>query len=115
MARIHRAFLLSVVLFSAPHFAESTFAAQSTQTTATSAAPSAAGQAAPVQALQRVEPPNVPPTPMPMSLPDPARAAEIRSEYGFGIATLIAGALLVAMSIYALVYFAMRRTWSTVH
>jgi hypothetical protein len=114
MTRIYRAFLLSAVLFSAPQLAESALAAQTTQTTAGPAAPRAAGETAPAQPYQRVSP-NVEPTPMPMSLPDPARAAEIQHEYGFGIATLIAGALLVILSIYALVYFAMRRSWSTAH
>lgn len=114
MARIHRACLLSAVLLGAPHVADSALAAQASQTTATPEAPSAAGEAAPVQPFQRVEP-NVPPTPMPLSLPDPARAAEVRNEYGFGLATLIAGAVLVAAVIYGLVYFAVRRSWSATH
>jgi hypothetical protein len=108
----HRAFLLAAVLSGAAFLGESAFAAQNTQSTAT--APSTAeGDTTPVQPFQRVEP-NVPPTPMPMSLPDPARAAEIRNEYGFGVATLIAGAVLFALAIYLAVYFAVRRSWSAI-
>lgn len=63
--------------------------------------------------------PNVdqraPATPVPMNLPDEAKASEVKGEYGIGIAGLILGTLLVAAVVAAGFYFLTRRSWSASH
>ena len=63
-------------------------------------------------AAPRVES-SVPPTPVPMNLPDEAKATEVKNEYGYGIAGLIIGTLLVATVIIGAVFLISRRSWST--
>jgi hypothetical protein len=73
---------------------------------------SADGTSAPM--IPRVEL-QVPPTPMPLSLPDPARPEEMQGGYAVGIITLSAAAALTYAAILALVYFTMRRSWAGAH
>ncbi len=118
MVRMHRAVLLTAALSGAPLLSTGfAFAAPPESAPAASAAArsTAPGEPAPVQIVSRMEQPNVPPTPMPMSLPDPARASEIKDEYGFGIFTLIAWAVTIGAVVLGLVYIAMRKSWSGAH
>jgi hypothetical protein len=118
MVRMHRAVLLTAALSGTPLLSTGfAFAAPPESAPAASAAArsTAPGEPAPVQIVSRMEQPNVPPTPMPMSLPDPARASEIKDEYGFGIFTLIAWAVTIGAVVLGLVYIAMRKSWSGAH
>ena len=58
---------------------------------------------------------SVPATPVPMNLPDEAKASEVKGEYGIGVAGLVLGTLLVAGIVVAGLYFLTRRSWSTSH
>ena len=109
----HRALLVAAALWSAPlTIAEPALGA---------APPSAASSAptlstAPGEATSAPRIPHgdleVPTTPMPLSLPDPARAEEMEGEYAVGILTLTAAAAVAYAAILALVYFTMRRSWA---
>jgi hypothetical protein len=58
---------------------------------------------------------SAPATPVPMNLPDEAKASEVKSEYGIGVAGLVLGTLLVAAIVIAGFYFMSRRSWSASH
>ncbi len=58
---------------------------------------------------------SAPATPMPMNLPDEAKASEVKGEYGIGVAGLVLGTLLVAALVAAGFYFMTRRSWSASH
>jgi hypothetical protein len=58
---------------------------------------------------------SAPATPVPMNLPDEAKASEVKSEYGIGVAGLVLGTLLVAAIVIAGYYFMSRRSWSASH
>ncbi|HTV21861.1 MAG TPA: hypothetical protein VMG12_24395 [Polyangiaceae bacterium] len=58
---------------------------------------------------------SVPTTPMPLNLPDDAKASEVKGEYGIGIAGLIIGTVLVAALVVGVLFFISRRSWSTSH
>jgi len=47
------------------------------------------------------------------TLPDPASAEEVRSQYGWGLISMIVGGVIVTMAFVSLFIFFMRRSWST--
>jgi hypothetical protein len=47
------------------------------------------------------------------TLPDPASAEEVRSQYGWGLMSMIVGGVIVTMALVSLFIFFMRRSWST--
>lgn len=47
------------------------------------------------------------------TLPDPATSEEVRSQYGWGLISMIVGGVIVAMAFVSLFIFFMRRSWST--
>jgi predicted PP-loop superfamily ATPase len=57
----------------------------------------------------------VPATPVPMNLPDEAKQSEVKKEMGFGVSTLIVGAVLTAAIVIGALFLISRRNWSAQH
>ena len=47
------------------------------------------------------------------TLPDPASTEEVRSQYAWGLMSMIVGGVIVTMALVSLFIFFMRRSWST--
>jgi len=58
---------------------------------------------------------SAPSTPIPMNLPDEAKASEVKGQYAIGMAGLIFGTLLVAALVVGVLFIVSRRSWSTSH
>jgi hypothetical protein len=56
-----------------------------------------------------------PATPMPMNLPDEAKASEVKNQYAIGIAGLVIGGVFLTALVVGLVFIISRRSWSTTH
>jgi hypothetical protein len=56
-----------------------------------------------------------PATPMPMNLPDEAKASEVKNEYAIGMAGLVIGAVFLVALVVGLLFIIGRRSWSTTH
>jgi hypothetical protein len=56
-----------------------------------------------------------PTTPMPMNLPDEAKASEVKNQYAIGIAGLVIGGVFLTALVVGLVFIISRRSWSTTH
>lgn len=56
-----------------------------------------------------------PATPMPMNLPDEAKASEVKGEYAIGMAGLIIGGVFFTALVVGLLFILSRRSWSTTH
>jgi hypothetical protein len=56
-----------------------------------------------------------PATPMPMNLPDEAKASEVKNEYAIGMAGLIIGGAVIAALVVGVLFIITRRSWSTSH
>jgi hypothetical protein len=54
-----------------------------------------------------------PSTPMPMDLPDEAKASEVKNEYAIGMAGLVIIAVFLTALVVGLLYIISRRSWST--
>jgi hypothetical protein len=56
-----------------------------------------------------------PATPMPMNLPDEAKASEVKNQYAIGMAGLVIAGVLLTALVVGLLYIISRRSWSTTH
>ena len=56
-----------------------------------------------------------PVTPMPMNLPDEAKASEVKNEYAIGMAGLVIGGVFLVALVVGLLFIISRRSWSTTH
>lgn len=56
-----------------------------------------------------------PVTPMPMNLPDEAKASEVKNQYAIGMAGLVIGGLFFVALVVGLLFIISRRSWSTTH
>lgn len=57
----------------------------------------------------------VPATPVPMNLPDEAKQSEVNAEVGFGVSSLVIGAVLTAAIVIGALFLISRRNWSAQH
>jgi len=58
---------------------------------------------------------NSPHTPMPMNLPDEAKASEVKGQYAMGIASLVIAGVFLAALVVGVLFIIGRRSWSTTH
>jgi hypothetical protein len=56
-----------------------------------------------------------PTTPMPMNLPDEAKASEVKNQYAIGMAGLVIGGLFLVALVVGLLFIISRRSWSATH
>jgi hypothetical protein len=58
---------------------------------------------------------SAPVTPMPMNLPDEAKASEVKNQYAIGMAGLVIGGVFLVALVVGLLFIISRRSWSTTH
>jgi hypothetical protein len=56
-----------------------------------------------------------PATPMPMNLPDEAKASEVKNEYAIGMAGMVIAGVFVTALVVGLLFIISRRSWSATH
>jgi len=66
-----------------------------------------------LRSVQAADPVNMPQPNTGQTLPDAARAEEIRGQKGLGMATIVIGTVVVVAAVWGLVAFVLRRTWAT--
>lgn len=106
------ALLISAALAGAPAIGAAQTTAPATSSNAATSAPQtgqppAEPNLAPGPQIARTAEPEVV-----RKLPDAARPEEIQGQYGFGIATLVVGALAAIAIVVGFILFVTRRSWS---